>query len=67
MAGAAFPEYGVWVANERMYEAEFAGIDTLVTACPWCEEMLDNGKRERNSPVKVENILNLLDASVGGK
>jgi len=67
MAGAAFPEYGVWVANERMYEAEFAEIDTLVTACPWCEEMLDNGKRGRNSSVKVENILNLLDASVGGK
>lgn len=67
MAGAAFPEFGAAVAKERMFEAEFAEADTLVTACPWCEEMLDNGKREHNSAVKIANILTLLDASVGGK
>ncbi len=66
MAAAANPDFGTWVAKERVYEAEFAGVDTLVTACPWCEEMLNNGVRERNSSVRVESLLTLLDQSVGG-
>ncbi|HQP30326.1 MAG TPA: (Fe-S)-binding protein [Deltaproteobacteria bacterium] len=67
MAGMTYPEFGLDVAKERIFEAEFCEIDTLVTSCPWCEEMLQGGIDGRKSKVKVENILTLLDESVGGK
>ena len=38
-----------------------------MTACPWCEEMLQDGIVGRKSKVQVENILTLLDESMGGK
>ncbi len=67
MAAAVYPEFGLEVAKERVYEAEFVDADTIVTACPWCEEMLQSGIGGRKSKVKVENILTLLEESVGGK
>ncbi len=66
MAAAAYPEFALDVAQERVYEAEFAGVDQIVTACPWCEEMLLKGVQGRSSKIQVENILTLLDESVGG-
>jgi len=67
MAALAYPEYGRDVAKERVFEAEFCEVEKIVTACPWCEEMLQSGIDGRKSKVKVENILTLLDESVGGK
>jgi Fe-S oxidoreductase len=67
MAAAVYPEFGMEVAKERVYEAEFCEADTIVTSCPWCEEMLRNGIEGRKSKVKVENILTLLEESVGGE
>jgi len=67
MAAQAYPEFGLDIAKERVFEAEFAGVDKIVTACPWCEEMLQDGIVGRKSKVQVENILTLLDESMGGK
>lgn len=62
----ADPEYGEWVAKERVYEAESVGVDRLVTACPHCEEMLARGAEAKGSEVTVENIFSLLERSTGG-
>jgi Fe-S oxidoreductase len=67
MAAQAYPEFGLAVAKERVFEAEFTKVDKIVTACPWCEEMLRSGVDGRKSNIQVENILTLLDESVGGK
>ena len=64
MAGYAFPEFGEWTAKERIFEAEFAGVDAIVTSCPWCEEMLRKGAAAKGSSVKVENIFSLLEQSL---
>jgi heterodisulfide reductase subunit D len=67
MAAQAYPEFGLAVAKERVFEAEFTKVDKIVTACPWCEEMLLSGVAGSKSNIQVENILTLLDESVGGK
>jgi Fe-S oxidoreductase len=64
MAAYAFPEFGEWTAKERIFEAEFAGVDAIVTSCPWCEEMLRIGAAAKGSSVKVENIFTLLEQSL---
>ena len=66
MAGYAFPDYGEWAAAERVCEAEWVEAERLVTACPWCEEMLTRGAEARGSGVRVENIFSLLARSLGG-
>ena len=66
MAGYAFPDYEEWTAAERIYEAECVGAAKVVTACPWCEEMLGRGARSRGSDVTVENVFSLLWESLGG-
>ncbi len=67
MAAYAFPDYGVWVAQERIFEAEFTGAESLITSCPWCEEMLRRGTQARGSDLVVENLYTLLEKGMGGE
>lgn len=64
MAGYAFPDFGEWTAKERIFEAEFAEVDAIVTSCPWCEEMLRRGAKAKGSKIGVENIFSLLEKSL---
>jgi Fe-S oxidoreductase len=36
-ARESYPEFSQWVAGERLEEAKATGVQTLVTACPWCK------------------------------
>lgn len=36
-ARESYPEFSQWVAGERLEEAKSTGVQTLVTACPWCK------------------------------
>ncbi|MBN2027061.1 MAG: (Fe-S)-binding protein [Actinobacteria bacterium] len=66
LADYAFPDYGEWVAKERVFEAEFVEAERIVTSCPWCEELLARGAKGKGSKVKVDNIFTLLGESLGG-
>jgi len=34
---AAFPDFALWTAKERLGEAKSTGAEAVVSCCPWCE------------------------------
>lgn len=55
---AAYPEYAKWVAEERIEEAKSVGANTIVTACPFCEDMLASAA---DDGVQVMDIARLVE------
>jgi Fe-S oxidoreductase len=45
---SAFPDFSLWVANERLKEAATTGAEAIVSCCPFCEynfrKAIDNSK-----------------------
>ena len=58
----AYPEFARWVADERVREAESTGADTLVTACPFCEQNLGEATGKK---IELLDILELVHESMG--
>ena len=58
----AYPEFAGWVASERVREAVSTGADTLVTACPFCEQNLGDVKQPK---IELVDILELVRESMG--
>ena len=58
----AYPEFAGWVASERVREAVSTGADTLVTACPFCEQNLGDVKQQK---IELVDILELVRESMG--
>lgn len=62
----AYPDFMVWTAEERVKEAEFSGASKIITACPYCEYALKIAVGKRKSPLKVQNIVELVEKSMKG-
>lgn len=62
---AAFPELAIEIAQDRIREAEEAGVKTLVTACPFCVTNLrDGAKTLGKNDFKVIDILDLIASAL---
>jgi Fe-S oxidoreductase len=57
------PDYAKWTAQERIKEAKSAGVEALVTACPWCEKNFNEALQD-NSILKVYDIVELLEKAI---
>ncbi|MCS7114460.1 MAG: (Fe-S)-binding protein [Nitrososphaerota archaeon] len=62
----AYPDFMAWTATERVKEAEFSGASTIITACPFCEYALRIAVGKLKSPLKVQNIVELVEKSMKG-
>jgi Fe-S oxidoreductase len=38
----AYPDFALWIGQERVKEAAETGAEALVTACPFCEGNLND-------------------------
>jgi Fe-S oxidoreductase len=46
---AAFPDFALWTARERLDEARSTGADALVSCCPFCESNFRNAMSTDNN------------------
>jgi Fe-S oxidoreductase len=63
----AFPDFAGWTAGERIEEAESTGAEAIVTACPWCERILQDTIAKTNRSLKVIDAIELLNGAMGGE
>lgn len=63
---AAYPDFALWTANERLEEAESTGAEALVSVCPFCSTNLQDGLRERDQPMKYYDLTELVLKSLEG-
>jgi Fe-S oxidoreductase len=58
---AAFNDFALWSAKERLEEAKTTGSKLLLTACPFCElNFKDSSEPDKNYP-EVKDIVELVD------
>jgi Fe-S oxidoreductase len=60
----AYPEYSAWTAGERIAEARATGAEALVSACPWCERSFLDAVREGGEPMKIYDIVDLVQKAL---
>ena len=61
----AFPEeMAKWAAGLRLEEAADTGADTLVTACPFCEQNLGESAKAGDYGIEVVDILKIVAEAV---
>jgi len=63
------PEFAKWTAKERITEAESTSAEAIVTACPGCEQNLNEALKQNGSKLKVYDIVELLEKATqkGGR
>ncbi len=54
------------LAERKLRNALDTGADTIVSANPGCIMQLTGGLRQRQSPVRVQHLMDLLDEAYGG-
>jgi Fe-S oxidoreductase len=58
------PDFAKWTAKKRLEEAVATGAAALVTACPWCEKTFNEAAAESGSPVKIYDIVELVEKAL---
>jgi Fe-S oxidoreductase len=58
------PEFALWVTEERLFEAEHAGAEAIVTACPICVRMFEDGIAKTGSKLKVYDLAEILEKAI---
>ncbi len=61
----AFPDYALWTAKERLFEAEWTGAEAIVTSCPYCVQMFNQAVETTGSDMKVYDLAEVLLESLG--
>jgi len=62
--GEAYPELAAWTAKERIIEAESAGAEAIVSACPWCENSFAGAAGEDGAKMQVFDIIELVSRAI---
>lgn len=57
---SAFNDMAVKTAASRIREAEQTGVETLVSACPFCKQNLLDGAKEAKSRIRTIDVVELL-------
>jgi Fe-S oxidoreductase len=58
------PDFAQWTARERIEEAESTGAEAIVTACTACEKTFSEAIKASGSPLKVFDIVELVDQAI---
>lgn len=61
-----YNDFALWTAQERLEEAQAAGVTELVTACPHCEQNFMDAAVKNGTEMRVHDILDLVVAGLGG-
>ncbi len=61
----AFPDFALWTAKERLFEAEATGAEAIITSCPYCVQMFKKAIEEKKSEMKVYDLAEVVLLSLG--
>jgi Fe-S oxidoreductase len=58
--GAAFPDFALWTAGERVEEAVTTGAEAIVSGCPNCKDILGQAAADGGTGMKVYDITEIM-------
>jgi Fe-S oxidoreductase len=57
---AAFPDFALWTASERLDEAGSTGAEAVVSCCPFCESNFEKAIASDNSTLRYHDLTELV-------
>jgi len=57
---AAFPDFALWTATERLMEVESTGAEAVVSACPFCATNFRNAIEAAQSAIRYHDLTELV-------
>ena len=61
---AAFPDFALATAQERIEEAKATGEEALVTSCPWCESNLNDAITADGNKIQLFSLVELIEKAL---
>jgi Fe-S oxidoreductase len=61
----AFPDFALWTAKERLFEAESTGAEAIITSCPYCLQMFAKAIEAQKSKMKVYDLAEVVMLALG--
>jgi Fe-S oxidoreductase len=61
----AFPDFALYTAKERLFEAESVGAEAIVTSCPYCLQMFRKAVEAKKSDMKVYDLAEIVMMALG--
>jgi Fe-S oxidoreductase len=61
---AAFPDFALETAQERIEEAKATGAEALVTSCPWCESNLGDAITSDGNKIHLFSLVELIEKAL---
>jgi Fe-S oxidoreductase len=61
---AAFNDFALWSAKERIKEVKSTHSGTVLTACPFCELNLKDSVEQDNESIEVKDIIEIIDKAI---
>lgn len=58
---AAFPDFALWSARERLEEAEATGAQTLISCCPFCKHNFVDAIKKGGLTIRMMDLIEYLD------
>jgi Fe-S oxidoreductase len=57
---AAFPDFAMWTAAERLGEARSTGAEVVISCCPFCESNLEKAIEAGKSKIDYHDVTELV-------
>jgi len=64
---AAFPDFALWTATERLSEAGSTGAEAVVSACPFCATNFRNAINATQSSIRYHDLTELVSRALAPK
>lgn len=61
---AAYPEFAMFSARERVDEAKATGAEAMVSSCPWCESNLSDAIKADGNKIKMLSLVELVEKAL---
>jgi Fe-S oxidoreductase len=57
---AAFPDFALWTATERLDEARSTGAEVVISSCPFCRSSFETAIRAGNNTIQYQDLTELV-------
>ena len=57
---AAFPDFALWTATERLDEASSTGAEAIVSSCPFCQSSFEKAIGSRKNTIQYYDLTELV-------
>ncbi len=60
----AYPDFALWTAEQKLAEVNEAGVEGMVSACPWCKDNFNRAVKHTGDKLKIYDIAEVIAQAI---